>query len=409
MASIRKRGSSYQITVSNGRDINDKQIIETTTWKPDPDKTDKQNQRDLERFAMDFEDRVKAGKYLNGEKITLQDFYSLWLKEYASLQLEPTTIDIYNILFNTHLLPELGNVKLARIQPVGINRLYASMQQERKDGKAGGYSPTTIKRVHALLSSVLSTAVQWNILPDNPCDRVKPPKQERNTEDVKFFNESETAAFLDELEKETREGSIKLQHNIFFQLSIFCGLRRGETVALLWSDIDLNQRTVMISKSTSIVKGKPYTKLPKNKSSIRKISVPEHIIKILKQYRKEYNLYRLSIGSQWILREDNEEFLFISWNGSQMYPSTPYGIFKDILHRYNQKHPETPLPDIPLHGLRHTSATLLIGQQVDIRTVSNRLGHAQTSTTMNIYSHALQSLDQAAADTLENMLVKKSC
>ena len=109
-------------------------------------------------------------------------------------------------------------------------------------------------------------------------------------------------------------------------------------------------------------------------------------------------------------RKDNRpggNFLFIQRNGTQMYPSTPYGVFKDILHRYNAIHKEK-LPDIPLHGLRYTSATLLISQNIDIRTVSNLLGHAQTSTTMNIYSHSLQQLDSKAAETLENLLVKKA-
>ncbi len=407
MASIRKRGNSYQITVSNGRDIYDNQILERITWKPDPNKTEKQNQKALERFAMEFEDKVKNGKYLDGEKITFQDFTERWLKEYAAIQLEPTTVDIYRMLLDKHILPVLGHLKLARIQPNHLNKLYADLLQNRKDGKEGGYSPTTIKRCHAVISSIFSTAVHWNIVTENPCERVRPPKQARNSSDVKFFTVEQTEHFLSELDAQTRQGLIKLQHNIFFQLSIFCGLRRGETVALLWSDVDMNDNTISITKSTAIVDGKPYTKPPKNRSSERVISAPMHIIKLLKRYRIEYNTYRLSIGSQWICREDKEEYIFIQWNGQQMYPSTPYNVFKDILHRYNSTH-EEPLPDIPLHGLRHTSATLLISQNVDVRTVSNRLGHAQTSTTMNIYSHSLQKKDEAAAGALESLLIKKA-
>lgn len=408
MASIRKRGKNYQITVSNGRDIYDKQILETTTWTPDPNKTDKQNQRALERFVMNFEDKVKNGKYLDGEKVTFQDFSDRWLGEYASIQLESTTVDIYRMLLHTHIIPAIGHIKLSKVQPTHLNKLYADMLAERKDGKSGGYSPTTIKRCHAVTSSIFSAAVQWNIVTDNPCERVKPPKQARNSSDVKFFTVEQTEEFLAELDEQTRQGCIRLQHNIFFQLSLFCGLRRGETVALLWSDIDMDNKTVSITKSTGIVNGKPYTKAPKNHTSERTISVPDHIIRLLKRYRLEYNTYHLSIGDKWQTRPDREEYLFIRWDGSQMFPSTPYQVFKDILHRYNTTHTE-PLPDIPLHGLRHTSATLLISQNIDVRTVSNRLGHAQTSTTMNIYSHSLQKKDEAAAQTLETLLVKKSC
>lgn len=129
------------------------------------------------------------------------------------------------------------------------------------------------------------------------------------------------------------------------------------------------------------------------------------MLQLAKRYRKEQLKYRLSLGSQW----EGDNYIFIQWNGRQMYPSTPYNTFKDIIHRYNARTEDNAqkLPDIPLHGLRHTSATLLISQNIDIWTVSGRLGHAQTSTTMNIYSHALRKMDEKAADTLEELFHPK--
>ncbi|MGN0378793.1 MAG: tyrosine-type recombinase/integrase [Butyrivibrio sp.] len=398
MANITKRGNTYSIRVSCGRDVNNKQIIQSTTWTPDPEKTTKQNEKALNQFAMEFEMSVKSGKYLDGERITFQEFSKKWLQEYANVQLEKTTVAFYESMLNIHILPVIGHLKLARIQPSHLNKLYIDMLTHRNDGKTGGYSPTTIKRVHATICSIMSTAMQWNVILNNPCERVRPPKQVRTPKDVQFFTIEQTAAFLDELEREATSGTIKLQHNIFLQLAIFCGMRRGEAIALTWQDIDFSKNTVSISKSTAIVHGKPITKAPKNESSVRTIAVPDHIMKMLRRYRIEYNTYRLSIGSQW----SGNDYVFIQWNGAQMYPSTPYFIFKKIISRYNAEH-EEHLPEIPLHGLRHTSATLLISQNVDVRTVSNRLGHAQTSTTMNIYSHSLQKKDTAAANTLENL------
>lgn len=128
-------------------------------------------------------------------------------------------------------------------------------------------------------------------------------------------------------------------------------------------------------------------------------------MELLKTYKLEQNKYRLSIGSQWI----GENFLFIQWNGKQMDLSTPYHAFKKIIRNYNQTVTESKkFPDIPLHGLRHTSATLLISQNIDVHTVSSRLGHAQTSTTMNIYAHSLKKMDEVAADTLENLFIKQA-
>lgn len=402
MASIRKRGKSYQITVSNGRDIHDKQILETTTWTPDPNKTEKQNQKALERFAMDFEDRVKNGKYLDGEKLTFREFTDRWLSEYANMQLEPTTTEVYKFLLDAHVIPEIGHLKLAKVQPAHLNKLYSVLLKERKDGKAGGYSPTTVKRIHAVISSIMTTAVQWNIITENPCKRIKPPKQAK--QEIAFFTPEQAAAFLKELDRETKEGEILLQHNIFFQLALFCGLRRGETVALQWQDIDFDAGTVSINKSTAIVEGKKYQKTPKNRTSERVISVPSHVLTMLRRYRVEYNTYRMQIGSHWI----NSGHIFIQWNGTQMHPSTPNETMRKVIDRYNNTHKEK-LPHVTPHGLRHTSATLLISQNIDIRTVSNRLGHAQTSTTMNIYTHALQKKDEQAAETLENLLIQKTC
>ena len=122
------------------------------------------------------------------------------------------------------------------------------MSEHRLDGKDGGYSPTTIKRVHALISSILSTAVQWNVILSNPCVRVKPPKQLQDTSDIQYFTEEETAAFLQFLSDGTEAGEIKLQYNIFYQIAIFCGLRRGESIALLWSDIDFEAKTMSIQE-----------------------------------------------------------------------------------------------------------------------------------------------------------------
>ena len=401
MASIRKRGNSYQITVSNGRRIDGSQIVETATFTPDPKRTEKQNQKALEKFVFEFEEKVKSGKFLDGEKITFQAFSDTWLSDYALQHLEPTTIDIYKKLLRVHIIPAIGNLKLARIQPAHLNKLYNAMLLERKDGREGGYSPTTIKRVHALISSILNTAVKWNVVLENPCERVSPPKQTRDADSIQFFTLEETGLFLAAVDAALAAGRIHTQHKVFFHLALFCGLRRGELVALTWADFDFNRCTVSITKSTGLVDGKPFTKAPKNKTSSRTVSVPESVMMLVRNYQREQYRLRLSLGSYW----KGNNYVFIQADGKQMYPSTPYSVFKDVIHRHNQMASDAELlPDIPLHGLRHTSATLLISQNVDIRTVSGRLGHAQTSTTMNIYSHQLQRMDEKAAGTLENLL-----
>lgn len=425
MASIRKRKDSYQITVSNGRDSAGRQLVETATFRPDPTKTEKQNQKALEKFVFEFEERVKSGKYLDGEKITFQEFSSRWLEEYAAHQLEASTIQLYTYLLNAHIFPAIGHLKLSKIQPLQLNKLYNALSETRKDGKPGGYAAKTIKHVHNIISAIYTTALKWNVCIENPCQRVDTPHITPARDKVKYFTLEQSQTFLSLLDKEytttykahdrvddtgksyhvaeySETRKLPTQFKLFFLLALFCGCRRGELIALTWDDLDFHDGSLNITKSTSIVNGKPLTKAPKTRSSIRALSVPASVLDIAKAYRKEQLQYRIALGSKW--KGDN--YIFIQWNGRQMHPDTPYNTFKRVIQRHNAscKDERQKLPEIPLHGLRHTSATLLISQNVDVRTVSGRLGHAQTSTTMDIYAHSLKKMDEVASEKLENLL-----
>lgn len=431
MAYIKKDGNSYRIQVSNGYDINGKKIRETITFTPDPSLTQKQQQKALDKFVFEFEEKVKNGNFLNGEKITLNDFIERWLKDYAPLQIEASTLSGYILQINQKILPALGHLKLSKIQPMHLQSFYNNLLEDgiRKDGKPGGYSPATIKKCHAILSSIMKTAVQWQVIESNPCDRVSPPKQKKINEGVKHFTLEQAETFLNALEmnysttykahdrkddtgkiyhiddyKETR--SIPLQFKVFFSIALFGGLRRGELIALTWDDINFDNNTISITKSTAYVGNNMVTKSPKNKTSIRVVNIPVSVIDILRKLRKEQKELKINLGDQW----QGDNYIFIQWNGKQMNLSTPYHTFIDIIEKYNNsvENESEKLPVIPLHGLRHTSATLLIAENIDVRTVSARLGHAQTSTTMNIYAHSLKKMDEKAAETLDNLFKKKA-
>jgi len=419
MASIQQRGNTYRIFVSCGRDINGKQIIETTTFNPDEAKTEKQNQKALEKFAFEFEEKVKSGKYLSGEKLTYQDYIKLWLKDYAEKQLQTTTIERCTSSLDNIILPELGHLKLSKILPLHLQTLYNKLLENgyTVNGKHKSYNANTIKRIHQIISSTLNTAVQWQLIDSNPCKRIKPPKVTRNPADIKHFTLEEAQIFLSILNEEytvahygrtKKDGSdsarhvethtIPTQFKVFFNMALFGGLRLGELIALTWDDIDFKNFSVSITKSTAKTKDGMITKEPKTKSSIRTITLSQNLIQMIKKYRAEQNTLRLSLGSFW----KGNNYLFIQSDGSQMHISTPYHVFKKIIDRHNKTAPDNEkLPEITLHGLRHTSATLLIAQNVDVRTVSARLGHSDCSTTMNIYAHSLQALDRQASDKLD--------
>lgn len=427
MASIRERNGSYQITVSTGRDIYGKKLRETITFIPDPGLTPKKRQKAVEEFARQFEEQVKNGVALDGRKITLKDFIERWVNEYASQKLQPGTVEKYQAELNDKILPVMGHLKLSELRPATLNAAFVAMTKDgaRRDGKPGGYSRATIKKTQDVLSSVLRTAVEWEIIEKNPMDKVR-SVGEVAADKIEFFTPEQAATFLDFIElpykvktkghKRTddtgkdytvgdyeRTKEVPEQLRILFNLAIYAGLRKGELLALEWSDIDFDNDTVTVSKAVSVVAGQQITKEPKTKTSRRTVSIPHSLTLRIKALKVERTKYRLSVGTYW----QGAEWLFIQDNGKQMSYSTPYSAFQDTIVRYNaDKRADKQLPAIPFHGLRHTSATLLIASKQDVRTVSSRLGHAQASTTMNIYAHALKETDRKAVNALENMLLK---
>ncbi len=185
-----------------------------------------------------------------------------------------------------------------------------------------------------------------------------------------------------------------IQYRTMILLLLNTGIRRGELCALSWSDINLDAAILSI-RNNAVYVPKQGIKLdtPKTKSSLRSIKLPQPTIPMLKQYRAWQVEQQLNLGDLW---HDND-LLFPSWNGELLRPDTLTSWFSSFIRRHS-------LPPVTIHGLRHTNATLLIAAGTNLRTASGRLGHSQASTTANIYAHAIQSADAAAADALEGIL-----
>lgn len=429
MAGIVERNGSYRITVYSGFDSNGKRKRITTTYTPDQGLTPRKRQKAAEEYARKFEEKILNGESVSAEKTTLKEFVDRWLEEYAPQNLQPSTIEDYKDELDNKILPALGQMKLSEIKPVVLNSMFVAMTKDgaRKDGRQGGYSKNTIKKTQDVLSSVLRIATDWEILDKNPMDKVR-LVGDAPGEKIEFFTPDQAARFLNYIEQPyiiktkghkrvddtgkeyavsdyVSERELPEQLKVLFNLAIYGGLRKGELLALEWPDIDFENSTVSISKSTSVVSGKQIIKEPKTRNSRRVVSIPNWLTQRIRLMKIERTKYRLSIGDYW----QGAEWLFIQDNGKQMSYYTPYSAFRDTINRYNiDKKDGQKLPLIAFHGLRHTSATLLIVGKQDAKTVAARLGHAQTSTTMNIYVHALKENDQIAVSAIENVLKKQA-
>lgn len=429
MAGIVERNGSFRITVYSGFDKDGKRKRFTTTFTPEPGLTPRRKQKAAEEFARRFEEKILNGESVAADKTTLREFVERWLEEYAPQNLQPGTVEDYKDELDSKLLPSLGHLKLSEIKPVVLNSMFVAMTKDgaRRDGKSGGYSKNTIKKSQDVLSSVLRTATDWEILEKNPMDKVR-VVGESPGDKIEFFTPDQAATFLNYIEqpytvktkghkriddtgKEYVVGGYISQREmpeqlkVLFNLAIYGGLRKGELLALEWSDIDFENNTVSITKSTAVVNGEQVIKEPKTKNSRRTVSIPDWLTQRIRIMRSKRTRYRFSLGDFW----QGGEWLFIQDNGRQMSYYTPYTAFRDTIIRYNDDaESDIKLPLIPFHGLRHTSATLLIAGKQDVKTVAARLGHAQTSTTMNIYVHALKEADKTAVDAIESVLKRQA-
>jgi len=381
MASIEKRGdSTYRIIVSNGYDRNGKQIKERKIVELDASMTAKQQEKEIKRIAALFENEVKSGNCIDSS-IKLEQFVQQWLVEHADKHLERKTISSYKCELESKILPALGHKRMNELKPLDLTRFYDNLTEDgvRLDGKPGGYSTRTIKYCHQIISSVLQSAVYWQVVSDNIAKRVKPPKGAPQEKKINFFDDEQTRRFLLYM----HEQGIALKYVALAYITVFGGLRLEEVLPLTWTDIDFKNCTIDINKALSYVDGEQFVKDTKNDRSTRKIGLPPNVFTLLKEYRLQAPDIRLF----------------------DMHYTTPGHWLKKTIRRYNAQHKE-PLPVISFHGLRHTNATLLISQRLDIRTVAGRLGHKDATTTLNIYSHYIQSRDEAASSALDDLLCK---
>lgn len=263
--------------------------------------------------------------------------------------------------------------------------------------RAGGkLSGSTQQHYHRMLSSVFARAVKWQLLPESPCQHVEAPKA--TEADVDVLEEEDVAKLLEALQ------DAPTQFSVITQLALFTGARRGEICALRWSDINFTTGVISIGRTVQYITGQGLVfTAPKTKRSKRCIRVGAACIALLREYRLTQKAERLKVGSAWARTVQIEggkvvpnDLLFTKWNGTPLDPNRVTSWFPQFLAAHD-------LPAVHFHSLRHSNASLLIAAHVPITAVSGRLGHAQTSTTLNIYASMIQSADAAAADALEGV------
>ena len=380
--------TSYQLRAFVGKDIKGKSKFVTKTWKPEKTYTAKQLEKELLRQQTLFEDSVKSNQ-VSTDKSTFQEFAEKWLEEYSKPNHKKKTTDSYESMLK-RIYPAIGHIQVGKLKPMQINSFLLNLKEEgvklTDKTKESGLSDKSVKNYYTLISSILSTAVKWKVISENPAKAVEPPKVMRKQ--VTALEREDVVKIFDLLKNEP------LQYHIFIKLAILSGMRRGELIGLKWSNVDFDKCIVhIVSTVLYTPKEGVFEDTTKTQDSVRTNKLSAHIFQLLKEHKEQQEDIKAKLGDQWI----DKDYVFTQWNGEAMHPNTPYTWFTRFQKRHGLEH-------CSIHMLRHTTATLLIMGGANVKLVSGRLGHSNTSTTTNIYTSYFKSADEMVVNALDEML-----
>ena len=331
-------------------------------------KSEKAVRQQIRQAITDHERGVRP---LSGQ-VTIEQFFARWLEEVVKLTREERTYEVYCYHARSHILPTLGRVRLDRLTPDQVQRLYARLQQS-------GLAPKTVRNVHGVLNSALNQAVEWRLVAQNAAALTKRPKVVRR-KGVRTLTPAEVLRLW---------AAANPRWKTLLLVTALTGARQGEILALKWSDVDFERGTLTIQRQLQRSK---RLKEPKADSR-RTIDLTETERALLREHQQRQGELRLAKGPAW----EDHDLIFCTDRGRPLGYRVVFREYKKVLRRAG-------LPDISFHDLRHSNATILAAAGVPLKVIQERLGHADIKTTLEFYEHVTPPMGKEAARRLEGLL-----
>jgi len=328
--------------------------------------TEKEAKTALEKARAE----IKLGIYQEPIKQTVESYLTDWFFNVHKPTLKPSTGRGYEVNIRYHIIPHIGHISLDKLNRNDVIKLYNKLA-------SSGLKAATVKYVHHVLAKGLKDAVLSDLIPKNPCESVKLPKQTKYKATVLSCDQ------ISRLLAAARQSCIYLE----LMSAVCLGLRRGEVLGLQYRDFDFIKGTVHIQRQITVIKSSkepPFGKTEwgvstlKTPESDRVLFLPQQLLAAVKERQRQGDLLRVGGG-----------FVCCDENGALRNPHTLYTEYKKLLRKLN-------LPDIRFHDLRHSYATAMIEQKIPLKTVSHMLGHSNISTTADIYCDVINSHQEGA-------------
>lgn len=330
---------------------------------------------------------VGRGHYVEASKITVVEYLRDRLTKWeATGSVTPRTLERYKELIDDQIVPHLGAKQLQKLRPFDIQEWHATLRTRgRKDGKAG-LSARTIAHAHRVLRRALGEAQKNDLLLRNVCAIQGPPSI--GSDEITILNADQVKSVVSGLRGRRGYGE--------FVVALFTGARLGEVLALRWSAIDLEGKTLTIREALERTKAGLRTKPPKTKAGYRTVSLPDVVVDVLRAQRRAALEQRVALG----LGKPPEPDSSLVFPAAEGGPQAPQSLSK----AWRRVADDIGLQGIRFHALRHSHASMLVDAGVDIVTISRRLGHASPNVTLAVYSHLFRQRDDKAANAINNAL-----
>jgi integrase len=336
-------------------------------------KTRKEAKEALDFALADLQKELENS--VSTTELSLSEYLDFWLKSYARSNTAPNTFRSYEQIIRVNLKPGLGHIKLQDLRPLDLQNYYVE--------KLVDLSAQTVKHHHRLLSKALNDAVDWELLDKNVAQKAKPPRPKKFR--PTFYSKEELDRLI-----EAAKTSVVYYPMIF--TGGYTGARLGELRALIWTDIDFKNRRMMITKSAYVdeegqLKIRDITKGGKD----RVIVIGKVLLNLLKSHYERYQELKKRLGDSF----NPNDLVFFNSNGDYTHPRELHRIYKRSIK-------QAGLKDSRFHDLRHSHASILLQKNVHPKIVSERLGHSKIGITLDLYSHAIPSLQEQAVEVFDD-------
>jgi integrase len=376
--SVRRRGKrSWQIRFDDGVDAAGRRNARWATVKG----TRQDAQKELTRLLA----AADAGTLPDPSKITIAEYLRNWLDR--DIDLSAKTKERYRELAELQIIPHLGNTRLQQLKPKQVGDWHKTILETGAKKGGGPLSARTVGHAHRVLRRGLQIAVEDQVLARNVASIKSPPTVAE--EEVEILDKEQIPVVIDKLTGHHLHDIVVVDLNT--------GLRRGELLALRLSDVDFAKAELRVRWSLEETKAGLRFKEPKTKQSKRTIVLPPNAVAVLRERRREVLETRMALG---LGKPNTDTLLFAEPDGS---PTPP----RRLTTRWREACVSLDLPRVSFHALRHTHASMLIHDGVNVVKISRRLGHKNPTVTLNIYAHLFDKDDREAADAAERAMTTK--